>query len=132
MRNIIALAATVCLLAGLGMAQEAAEPSPAEKRAVGYIHTVVTAEREYKKKHGQYAPSLAALIGKGSFTRRMATADRGDYTVRFSGGGRGFAVALTPKTFDAEHRAFFANEGGIVRVEPDKPATAASPVLREH
>ena len=122
------------LLAGLLPAQEApgpGEPSVAERRAIGYIHTLVTAEREYRKKHGKYATSLAGLVGKGSFTRRMATTDRGDYTVHFSAKEHGYAVSLTPKTFDAEHRAFFADENGLIRFETDKPATAQSPILRE-
>jgi isocitrate lyase len=133
--EVIMRKVTICLLAAwfltlVAVAQDQPQLSNAEKSAVGYIHTVVTAEREYKKKHGKYATSLAALVGSGSFTRRMARTDRGDYSVHFGGGGNSFSVALTPKTFDAEHRAFFANENGTVRVEADKPATAESPALR--
>ena len=72
-----------------------------------------------------------ALVGKGSFTRRMASTDRGDYTVHFGAKERGYAVSLTPKTFDAEHRAFFADENGLIRFETDKPATGQSSILRE-
>lgn len=104
--------------------------SPAEARAVGYMRTVFGAQREYKKKHGAYATSLASLVGNGSFTRRMATSDRGDYIVHFAGTGQGFSLGMVPKTFDAEHRAFFINETGTLRVEPDKPAGLQSPALK--
>jgi hypothetical protein len=104
--------------------------STAEARAVGYMRTVFGAQREYKKKHAAYAKSLASLVGNGSFTRRMATNDRGDYTVHFSGTGQGFSLGMVPKTFDAEHRAFFINETGTLRVETDKPASPQSPPLK--
>ena len=104
--------------------------SQAEARALGYLHTVWGAEREYKKKHATYAKTLAALVGNGSMTRRMATNDRGDYTVQFSSSGQSFSVGMVPKTFDAEHRAFFIGENGVVHVETDKPANAQSPQLK--
>jgi len=59
----------------------------------------------------------------------MLKTDRGDYTVVFRGGKDRYAVQLTPKTFDAEHRAFYVDEKGVIRADPDKPATADSPVL---
>ena len=127
---------TLVLAAGLAAAQKtgasgpAGANSPAEARALGYLHTVHTAQLNYKKKHGEYARSLAALVGQGSFTRRMASAERGDYTARFSGNGTGFSLGMVPKTFDAEHRAFFVNETGTVRVETDKPANSQSPPLK--
>ena len=104
--------------------------SQAEARALGYLHTVWGAEREYKKKHGTYAKTLAALVGNGSMTRRMATNDRGDYAVQFSSSGQTFSIGMVPKTFDAEHRAFFIGENGVVHVETDKPANAQSPQLK--
>ena len=104
--------------------------SPAEARALGYLHTIFGSQREYKKKHGAYAKTMAALVGNGSFTRRMATTDRGDYTVKFSSTGENFAIGMVPKTFDAEHRAFFINETGTVRFETDKPAGPQSEVLK--
>ena len=127
------LAAMLITLSVHAMAQtEQSGPatSPAEARAVGYARTVFGAQREYKKKHGAYAKSLAALVGNGSFTKRMATTDRGDYTVHFSATGQGFSVGMVPKTFDAEHRAFYLNESGTVRVETDKPASPQSPPLK--
>ena len=49
---------------------------------------------------------------------------RSDFFLR-----HGFSVALTPKTFDAQHRAVFVDTDGVVRVEEDKPATRQSPPL---
>ncbi len=129
--------AITLLIAVLGIAAAAQQPngpaganSPAEARALGYLHTVFTAELAYKKKHGEYARSLAALVGQGSFTKRMASPDRGDYTAHFAGNGTGFSLSMVPKSFDAEHRAFFVNETGVVRVDPEKPANQQSPPLK--
>ena len=47
------------------------------------MRTVLRAQKEYKKKNDHYATSLMALGHTGSFTRRMANPDRGDYTVGF-------------------------------------------------
>ena len=104
--------------------------SNAEAGALGYMRTVMGAQREYKKKHGEYAPSLAALVHSGSFTRRMAGTDRGDYTVHFKGTKEGFTLGLVPKSFDPDHRAFFADDTGKIRAEADKPANAQSPPLK--
>src|SRR5215469_13780185 len=58
--------------------------SDSEAQALGYMRVVLRAQREYKKRHDKFAPSLAALAGTGSLTKRMAaTTDRGDYTVGF-------------------------------------------------
>lgn len=104
--------------------------SNAEAAALGYMRTVVSAQKVYKSKHGNYASSLAALVGSGSFTRRMAQTDRGDYTVNMKSKSQGYSLALTPKQFGAEHRAFYVDETGLFRVEDNKPATGSSPVLK--
>ena len=103
----------------------------AEASALGYMRTVIDAQKAFKKKHTKYATSLPALINTGSFTRRMAKTDRGDYTVTFKAPSTThFSIQLTPKAFDAEHRAFYVEENGIIKTETDKPATAESPTLR--
>jgi hypothetical protein len=104
--------------------------SEPEASALGYMRTVVYAQREYKKKRGRYAGSLYALVGSGSFTKRMTKTDRGDYTVSFRGGGGGFSLELTPKQFDSAHRGFYTDASGVIRCEDEKPATAESPVLK--
>src|SRR3954470_15715824 len=129
---------TFLLLALPALGQTAYKPhfkgdpahSNAEASALGYMRTVIDAERAFKKKHNKYATSLPALINTGSFTRRMAKTDRGDYTVAFKGSPTRYSIELTPKAFDADHRAFFVEENGVIKVENDKPATSASPPLR--
>lgn len=103
--------------------------SEAEAAALGYMRTVVSAQKVYKKKHNSYATSLMALVGSGSFTRRMAETKRGDYTVSFKAKAQGYALALTPVQFDANHRAFYVDETGVFRGEDSKPASASSPEL---
>ena len=107
--------------------------SDAEAGALGYIRTVLMAEKNYKKKHDSYTTSLAGLVHSGSFTQRMTKTDRGDYYVSFhsEGKGTGFNVALTPKQYDAAHRAFYSDDSGVMRVEENKEATENSPKLRQ-
>lgn len=105
--------------------------SEAEAQALGYMRTALRAQRLYKKRHDKYAPSLAALAGTGSFTKRMArTTDRADYTVSFHSKKDGFSLSMVPKQYDAQHRAFYAEEDGVIRSEEDKPANADSPRLK--
>src|SRR5947209_11732644 len=82
----------VVLSAGMAVAQAAYTPkfpgdparSDSEASALGYMRTVIRAEHLYQKKNdGKYATSLAQLVHTGSFTKRMAATDRGDYTVIF-------------------------------------------------
>ena len=105
--------------------------SEAEASALGYMRTVLYAQRMFRQKKGHYAGSLYALVGSGSFTKRMMKTDRGDYLVTFGGWGGGFALLLTPKQFDSNHRAFYTDSSGVLRYEDEKPATAESPVLKE-
>lgn len=129
---------TLLLLTQAALGQTAYKPhfkgdpahSQAEASALGYMRTVVDAQRVFKKRHEKYATSLPALINTGSFTRRMAKTDRGDYTVAFKGSVMHYSIELTPKAFDADHRAFYVEENGVIKVESDKPATAESPILR--
>jgi hypothetical protein len=134
-RNLILV---IAILSGLASAQSGYQPkfkgdpahSDAEASALGYMRTVVIAQRLYKKKHPEYATSLAALVGSGSFTRRMISTERGDYIAQFQSTGKNFSLAMAPKQFDEAHRAFFVDDTGTIRAEPDKPATASSPPLK--
>ncbi len=105
--------------------------SNAEAAALGYMRTVAYSQNVYKKKHGAYATSLAALVGSSSFTRRMVSTDRGDYTAKFQSNGKQFSLSMVPKTFDGAHRAFFIDETGTIRAEEGKPATAASEPVKK-
>jgi hypothetical protein len=106
--------------------------SDAEAGALGYIRTVLTAQKLYKKKHDAFATSLPGLVHTGSFTQRMTKADRGEYYVSFHAEpkGAGFGLSLTPKQYDAGHRAFFGDDSGVLRVEESKEATENSPRLK--
>ena len=106
--------------------------SNAEAAALGYMRTVAYSQNVYKKKHGAYATSLAGLVGTHSFTRRMTSTDRGDYTSKFHSTGKDWSLAMVPKTFDDAHRSFYIDETGTIRVEDSQAATASSePVNRK-
>ena len=104
--------------------------SESEAQALGYMRTVLRAQRQYKKKYGKFANSLNSLVHTGSFTRRMTSTDRGDYQVGFHAKKDGFELTLTPKQMDAQHRSFYAEDDGKIRVEEDKAATETSPEVK--
>jgi hypothetical protein len=134
-RGIAVLLVTGALLA---VAQTAYQPkfpgdparSDSEAAALGYMRTVLRAQKQYKKKNDHFAPSLMELVHTGSFTRRMVGSDRGDYTVSFRSHKDGFELALTPKQLDAQHRSFYAKDDGIIHAEEDKAAGEDSPVVK--
>jgi hypothetical protein len=104
--------------------------SEAEAASLGYMRTVLRAQREYKKKHAEYAASLEALVHTGSFTRRMTKTDRGDYTVSFRTKKDGFELAMTPAQLDAQHRSFYADEDGVIHADEEKAADSTSPAVK--
>src|SRR5712692_696051 len=57
--------------------------SDSEAAALGYMRTVLRAQKQYKKKNDKFAASLADLVHTGSFTKRMVNPNRGDYSVGF-------------------------------------------------
>jgi hypothetical protein len=105
--------------------------SDSENLALGYMRVVVRAQKEYNKRHNQYATSLADLVNNGSFTRRMAkTTERGDYTVGFKGKKDGYTLTMTPKNLDAQHRSFYAEEDGVIHGDEGKAADSSSPKVK--
>lgn len=105
--------------------------SDSEAQALGYMRVVLRAQREYKKRHDKYAPSLEALAGTGSFTKRMAkSTDRGDYQASFRVHEDGFIFTMTPNHMDSEHRSFYAEEDGVIHADDQKPADMSSPKIR--
>jgi hypothetical protein len=105
--------------------------SDAEANALGYMRTVLRAQKVYKKKNDHYATSLMQLVHTGSFTRRMANPDRGDYSVGFrSKHDDKFELTLTPKQMDAEHRSFYADDDGKIHGDEEKAASETSPVVK--
>jgi hypothetical protein len=104
--------------------------SDSEAIALGYMRTVLRAQHTYKLKNGKYADSLSELVHTGTFTRRMVTPDRGDYTVSFHPHKDGFDLLLMPKHQDAEHRSFWAKEDGVIRGDEEKAADENSPKVK--
>ena len=138
-KRAILTAVSVILLAALVSAQ-AYQPkfkddparSDSEAAALGYMRTFLRAQKIFKKKNGHYAVTLLELTKTGSFTRRMAAADRGDYTVKFRAHKEKdtFEITMVPKQEDSTHRSFFADQEGKLRVDEQKEADATSEVLR--
>jgi hypothetical protein len=135
-----AMTLLACLAAG---AQTTYQPkfkgdpakSDSEAAALGYMRTVLRAQKQYKKKNDKFAASLADLVHTGSFTKRMVNPDRGDYSVGFKPNkdGKdkdGFDLTMTPKQLDAEHRSFYAGEDGVIHGDDQGPANEKSPVVK--
>src|ERR1700676_40147 len=101
-----------------------------EAAALGYMRTVLRAQKIYHKKTNKYATSLADLVHTGSFTKRMVNPDRGDYSVGFRPNKDGFELTLTPKQLDAEHRSFYADEDNQIHADDQAPATEKSPIVK--
>jgi hypothetical protein len=104
--------------------------SDSEAAALGYMRTVLRAQKIYQKKNNKFAASLADLVHTGSFTKRMVNPDRGDYSVGFRPNKDGFDLTLTPKQLDAEHRSFYADEDGQIHADDQAPATEKSPIVK--
>jgi hypothetical protein len=104
--------------------------SDSEANALGYMRTLIRAQKQYYKKNDKYAPSLAELVHTGTFTRRMTETNRGDYTVSFHSRKDGYELTLTPKQVDAEHRSFYANEDGVIHGDEQKAADGNSPPVK--
>jgi hypothetical protein len=106
--------------------------SDSEAAALGYMRTFLRAQRIYKRKNNHYATSLLDLAHVGSFTRRMVNTDRGDYTVKFKANKEKdtFEITMLPKQFAPDHRSFFADQEGKIRVDEQKEADETSPILK--
>ncbi len=104
--------------------------SGSEEVALGWLRTVMRSQKRYNKNMGHYAPTLHALVGHASFTKRMANPDRGDYMATFHAKKEGYSVTMVPKDYDPTRRSFYVDEDGKIRVEEGRPATASSPILK--
>lgn len=106
--------------------------SDSEANALGYLRTFLRAQRLYKRKNNKYATSLLDLVHTGTFTKRMATTDRGDYTVKFTPHKEKdtFEIVMNPKQQDTTHRSFFSDQEGKIRADEQKEADASSPILK--
>jgi hypothetical protein len=113
--------------------------SDSEADALGYLRTFLRAQKIYKKKNDHYATSLKELSKTGSFTPRMVSTDRGDYTVKFTPHKEKdwFEIVMIPKQLDSTHRSFFAKmegtnrkDDGAIRADDQKEADEHSPILK--
>ena len=139
-RKTVSIAISLLLVAVLAAAQAAYQPkfkgdparSDSEAAALGYLRTFLRAQRIYKKKNGHYSTTLMELTKTGSFTRRMAATDRGDYIVKFHShkDKDTFEITMVPKQEDSTHRSFFSDEQGTIRAEEQGEASENSPVLK--
>jgi hypothetical protein len=140
MKRAFPTAVSVMLLAIMASAQVTYQPkfkgdparSDSEAAALGYMRTFLRAQKIYKKKNGHYAASLLDLAKTGSFTRRMVSTDRGDYTVKFHPhkDKDTFEIIMVPKQQDSTHRSFFSDEQGKIRADETKEADESSEVLK--
>jgi len=104
--------------------------SESEAAALGYMRTVLRAQKLYKRKNDKFAASLEDLVHTGSFTKRMVKTDRGDYSVGFHPNKDGFDLTMTPKQLNAEHRSFYAGEDAVIHGDDQAAATEKSPVVK--
>ena len=136
----VSVAISVVLMAAIVAAQAAYQPkfkgdparSDSEAAALGYMRTFLRAQRLYKKKNSHYAASLMELTKTGSFTRRMASPDRGDYSVKFRDHKEKdeFEITMVPKQQDPTHRSFFSDQEGKIRAAEQGDADESSPILK--
>ena len=104
--------------------------SDSEAAALAYMRVVIRAEHQFNKQYNHFATSLAELVHSGSFTKRMVSPERGDYTASFEGQKDSFILTMTPKQLDAQHRSFYAEDDGKIHADEEKPADAKSPVVK--
>jgi len=149
MTRILPVVASVLLAALLAGAQTLTTYQPkfkgdparsdSEAAALGYLRTFLRAQKIYKKKNDHFATSLMDLAKTGSFTRRMVSTQRGDYTVKFTPHKEKdtFEILMTPRQLDSTHRSFYAKdegmtrrEDGAIRADDQKEADEHSPILK--
>jgi type II secretory pathway pseudopilin PulG len=140
MKRAVSAGISLLLVAVIASAQAVYQPkfkgdparSDSEAAALGYMRTFLRAQRLYKRKNGHYATTLMELTKTGSFTRRMANPDRGDYTVKFRPHKEKdtFEITMVPKVQDTTHRSFFSDEEGRIRASEQGEADENSPVLK--
>jgi hypothetical protein len=103
-----------------------------EFAALAYMRVVMRAQVGFNKQYGHYATSLTQLVHSGTFTQRMVNPERGDYTVGFKSKKDNFVLTMTPRTLDAQHRSFYAENDGKIHAEENKAADGDSPVVETH
>jgi hypothetical protein len=143
-RQLFVILIALLLTAGTLCAQDAAPQAPgytpkfkgdparsdSEAAALAYMRVVIRAQHQFSKQYDHYATTLADLVHSGSFTKRMVNTDRGDYTASFKGKKDSYVLTMTPRSLDAQHRSFYAEDDGKIHADESKPADADSPVVK--
>jgi hypothetical protein len=106
--------------------------SDSEAEALAYMRVVMRAEVGFNKHYGHYATTLRELVHSGTFTQRMINPDRGDYTVGYRTKKDNYVLTMTPKSPDAQHRWFYAEDDGKIHADETKPADGDSQVVETH
>jgi hypothetical protein len=106
--------------------------SDSEAAALAYMRVVMRAQMLFNKQYGHFATSLSQLVHTGTFTQRLVSTERGDYTVGFKSKKDNFVLTMTPKNLDAEHRSFYAENDGKIHGDETKAADSNSPVVETH
>ena len=104
--------------------------SDSEAAALAYMRVVIRAENQFNRQYKHYALTLSELVHSGTFTKRMVDPNRGDYTASYKGKKDSYVLTMTPKTLDATHRSFYAEEDGKIHADETKPADGDSPVVK--
>ena len=104
--------------------------SDSEFAALAYMHVVIRAQGQFKRRYDHFATTLAELVHSGTFTKRMVNTDRGDYTASFKGKKDSYILTMTPKNLDAQHRSFYAEDDGKIHGDETKAADGGSPLVK--
>ena len=104
--------------------------SDSEAAALAYMRVVIRAENQFNKQYKHYALNLGELVHSGSFTKRMVSSQRGDYTVSYKGKKDSYVLTMTPSALDAQHRSFYAEDDGKIHADESKAADTNSPVVK--
>lgn len=104
--------------------------SDSEAAALAYMRVVIRANRAFNKQYNHFALTLSELVHSGTFTKRMVNPDRGDYAASYKGKKDSYVLTMTPKSLDAQHRSFYAEDDGKIHADESKPADGDSPVVK--
>jgi hypothetical protein len=102
--------------------------APNEEAAIAAMKETIEGQTYFKNRKRRYALNYAELVEDHQVKAQPRKAEIGyDFLILISPDGIKYTVTATPTV--AGYRYFFADQTGVLRVEKDKPATAASPAL---
>ena len=106
-----------------------AKKSAAEARIIGALHTLVSANEQFRTRFGTYAPTTDALVQTGYFPDRSANQDPRVVAVIYVGVQQGWAIQVNPLDVLTGIRSFYCDVTGVIRFSSTGPATSASQPL---